>query len=79
MQLLCDGMPVTPIHPFVIEQPVSETEAIREGLFVFDPRSLKACQSIALTLTSEKVPAKVETKPLDRAAVQNLLDDIAQP
>ena len=79
MQLLCDGVSVTPIHPFVIEQRVSETEAIREGLFVFDPLSLRACQSIALTLASEKEPAKLETKPLDRASVQELLDDIGRP
>lgn len=79
MQLLCDETDVTPIHPFVIEQRVSDTEAVREGLFVYDPAALRACRAIALRLSSEKEPARSETKVLDAARVQRVLEDIPQP
>lgn len=76
MRLLCDNSPVTPIQPFVIEQRVSDTDAIREGLYVYDPASLAPCRSIAIELFSEKNAAKVDTTVLDRAGLQRVLNDI---
>ena len=37
MRAFCGDAEVTPIHPFKLEQRVSETEAIYEGLYAFDP------------------------------------------
>ena len=40
MRAFCGDTEVTPIHPFVVEHCLSETEAIIEGLYVFDPAAL---------------------------------------
>ena len=40
MRVFCDDTEVTPTPPFMVEQRISETEAIYEGLYVFDPRVL---------------------------------------
>ena len=40
MRAFCGDAEVTPIHPFKLEQRVSETDAIYEGLYVFDPGAL---------------------------------------
>ena len=37
MRAFCGDAEVTPIHPFKLEQRVSESDAIYEGLYVFDP------------------------------------------
>ena len=37
LTLSCDAVPVTPIHPLVLEHQLSETQAIAEGLYVFHP------------------------------------------
>ena len=40
MRVLCGSTEVMPIHPFRIERQVSETTAVWEGLYVFDPAAL---------------------------------------
>jgi hypothetical protein len=40
MHVFCGDAEVTPIHPFKLEQRVSESDAIYEGLYVFDPGAL---------------------------------------
>ena len=42
MRAFCGDAEVTPIHPFKLEQRVSESEAIYEGLYAFDPGALGA-------------------------------------
>ena len=37
MRAFCGDTEVTPIHPFVVEHRISETEVIYEGLYMFDP------------------------------------------
>ena len=37
LRAFCGDAEVTPIHPFKLEQRISETDAIFEGLYVFDP------------------------------------------
>jgi S1-C subfamily serine protease len=76
MRVFCGDAEVTPIHPFRLEQRVSETEAIYEGLYVFDPAALGPhCAAVKLMLYSEKEPEKPETKVVDPATVQRFWDD----
>ena len=41
LHAFCDRTEVTPIHPFKLELRLTETEAIYEGLYVFDPAALR--------------------------------------
>jgi S1-C subfamily serine protease len=76
LRAFCGDTEITPIHPFRLEQRLSETEAIYEGLYVFDPGALgPQCGSVKLTLYSEKEPEKPETKVVDAAIVQRFWDD----
>jgi hypothetical protein len=75
MRASCGGADVTPIQPFVLEHRVSEKRMVREGLYVFDPAALgPQCDSVTLSLYSEKAPAKADTV----AIPQPLLDRIRQ-
>jgi S1-C subfamily serine protease len=76
LRAFCGDAEVTPIHPFRIEQRVSESEAIYEGLYVFDPAALGPnCGAVKLMLYSEKEPEKPETKVVDSAIVQRFWED----
>ena len=78
LRALCGNVQVTPIHPFTLEQRVSETDAIREGLYVFDPQSLGPhCKSVKLVLYSEKEPEKQETRAVDRQLIERIWQDFA--
>ena len=78
MRAFCGEDAVTPIHPFKIDQRVSETEAIYEGLYVFDPGAFgPSCESVKLVLTSEKDPEKADTKIVDPKIVQQIWQDFA--
>ena len=76
MQALCGGTEVTPIHPFKLELRVSETEAIYEGLYAFDPAAFgPACSSVTLVLYSEKEPMKADTRVVDPSILQQIRRD----
>ena len=76
MRALCGDAEVTPIHPFKLEQRVSDTEAVYEGLYVFDPGALgPSCGSVKLVLYSEKEPEKAETRVIDAKIVQQIWQD----
>ncbi len=78
MRALCDDAEVTPIHPFKLEQRVSESDAIYEGLYVYDPRALgQQCRTVTLRLYSEKAPEKGDTRVVDPALLQQLWRDLA--
>jgi hypothetical protein len=78
LQVFCGEVEVTPIHPFTLEQRVSETEAIREGLWVFDPQALGPhCKSVKLVLYSEKDPEKRETRTVDPQLIERIWQDFA--
>jgi hypothetical protein len=78
MRAFCGEDAVTPIHPFKIDQRVTETEAIYEGLYVFDPGAFSpSCESVKLVLTSEKEPEKADTKIVDPKIVQQIWQDFA--
>ena len=76
MQVLCGRTEVTPIHPFKLELRVSETDAIYEGLYAFDPAALgPGCGSVTLVLYSEKEPAKADTRLVNPEILQQIRRD----
>ena len=78
MHAFCGDTEVTPIHPFVVEHRISETEAIDEGLYVFDPAAFgPACGTVRLTVYSETEPDKGDTRVVDRTVLQQITRDFA--
>ena len=78
MRAFCGDTEITPMHPFKLEQHVSETDTITEGLYVFDAGALgPECASIKLTVYSEKEPDKADTRPVDPKLIQQIWSDFA--
>jgi S1-C subfamily serine protease len=78
LRAFCGDVEVTPIHPFKLELRVSETDAIYEGLYVFDPDALGPhCGTVKLVLYSEKEPGQGETRVVDPGVVQQFWQDFA--
>ena len=68
---------MTPIHPFKLELRVSETEAIYEGLYVFDPAALgPACGTVTLMLSSQKEPQKEDARVVDPKILLQIQRDL---
>ena len=66
MRATCDGREVLPIHPLVIERPVSPTAAVREGLYAFAPDAFgTGCREARLEVFSEQSPDRAEPLTLD--------------
>jgi hypothetical protein len=61
----------------MVEQRISETEAISEGLYVFDPAALGACATVKLTVYSEDDPDKGDTRVVDPKVLQQITRDFA--
>jgi len=77
MRVLCGTTEVPPIHPFKLDQRVSQTQAIYEGFYVFDPAALgSACGTVTLVLYSEKAPEKPETRVVDPGILQQIWKDL---
>jgi hypothetical protein len=78
LQAFCGRTEVTPIHPFELELRVSETGAVREGFYVFDPTALGPdCGTVTLVLYSEKEPTKADTRVIDPNILQQIWRDFA--
>ena len=78
MRVLCGDAEVTPIHPFKLEQRVSESDAIYEGLYVLDPGALGPhCGTVKLVLYSEKEPEKGDTRVVDPKVLEQIWQDFA--
>ena len=76
MRAFCGETEVTAIHPFVIERQLTATDAIREGLYVFDPGALRPeCGTVKLVLYSEKNPEKGDTAVVDPKVIQQVWQD----
>jgi S1-C subfamily serine protease len=76
LQAFCDRTEVTPIHPFKLELRVSQTEAIYEGFYAFNPAALgPKCSAVTLVLYSEKEPTKADTRVIDPAILQQIRRD----
>jgi hypothetical protein len=78
MRAFCGDTEVTPIHPLMVEHRVSETEAIYEGLYVFDPAALgPPCSAVKLTVYSENEPDKGDARVVDQKVLQQITRDFA--
>ena len=78
LRAYCGETEVLPIHPFKLEQRISDSDAINEGLYVFDPGALTpSCGSVKLVLFSEKEPDKADSRVVDPKIVQQIWDDFA--
>jgi S1-C subfamily serine protease len=78
LQAFCGSVEVTPVHPFRLERRVSETEAVYEGLYAFDPDALGPhCGSVRLVMYGEKEPTKGDSRVADPAIVQQVWQDFA--
>jgi hypothetical protein len=78
MRVYCGDTEVAPIHPFKLEQRVSDTDAIEEGLYVFDPGALgPQCASVKLVLYSDREPDKPDTRVVDPNMVKRVWQDFA--
>jgi hypothetical protein len=76
MRVFCGETEVTPIHPFLVEQRISATEAVYEGLYVFDPAALgPQCGTVRLTVYSEREPDKGDTRVVDPKVLQQIARD----
>jgi hypothetical protein len=76
MRAFCGDTEVTPIHPFMVEHGVSDTEAIYEGLYVFDPAAFgPQCGAVKLTVYSEKAPDVGDNRVVDQKVVQQIARD----
>jgi len=77
LRVLCGDAEVTPIHPFKLELRVSETEAIYEGLYAFDPAALRPeCGTVTLMLSSAKEPQKEDVRAVDPKLLQQISKDL---
>jgi hypothetical protein len=78
MRVLCGTREVTPVHPFIVERRVSETEAVRDGLHVLAAEAIgPQCGSVTIEVFSEKAPDKRETATIDAKLLQQIWDDMA--
>jgi len=78
MRAFCGEAEVTPIHPFKIEQRVTERDVIYEGLWVFDPGALSPeCGTVKLVLYSDKLPEKPDTLVVAPGVLQQIWRDFA--
>jgi S1-C subfamily serine protease len=76
MRAFCGSAEVTPIHPFKLERRVSETDAIYEGLYVFDSDALgPQCGTVKLVLYAEKEPEKGDTRVVEPKIVRQIWED----
>ncbi len=77
MLAYCGDVEVTPIHPFTLEQRVSDTDAIREGLYVFESRRTRTAVQggLKLVVYSEKDPQKQDSRVVDPQIVERIWQD----
>ncbi len=78
LRVFCGETEVSPIHPFMVEQRISATEALYEGLYVFDPAALgPQCGTVKLTVYSEKEPDTGDTRVVDPKVLEQITRDFA--
>ncbi len=79
MRVTCGGVEVAPIHPLLIERRISETDAVREGLYVFAPDDLgPQCGRVTLEIASEKTPDRRDTVVVESSVVEQIARDFAE-
>jgi hypothetical protein len=76
MRAFCGATEVTPIHPFTLAQRISASDAVAEGLYVFDPAALApGCGTVRLELYSQKAPARADTRVVDATVLKQIWQD----
>ena len=76
MQAFCGDAEVMPIHPFKLERRITESDAIYEGLYVFDPNAFgPACENVRLTVYSDKEPTKGDTQLVAANVIKQVWQD----
>ena len=77
MRVFCGDAEVTPIHPFVLDQEVSDEETVAEGLYILPPGALPpTCGSVRLSISSQKDPG-IDTRTVDPKVLQQIWNDFA--
>jgi S1-C subfamily serine protease len=78
LRAFCGDAEVAPVHPFKLEQRIAASDAIYEGLYVFDPGALgPQCGTVKLALYSEKEPEKADTRVVDPKVIDQIWQDFA--
>jgi S1-C subfamily serine protease len=78
LRAFCGDAEVIPIHPFKLEQRISEDDAIYEGLYVFDPAAFgPQCATAKLVLYSDKEPDKGDSRTIDARILEQVWQDFA--
>lgn len=78
MQAFCGANEVTPVHRFTLERPISSTETVSEGLYVFDPAAFApSCGQLRLVMYSEKTPDSPDTLVVDPKILEFVRDELA--
>lgn len=78
MRVFCGSTEVTPIHPFLLTRAISDTSAITEGLYVFEPDALSPrCGTVKLVMYSEESGEKGDSLTLDARVLQQVADEFA--
>jgi hypothetical protein len=78
LRAFCGDAEVAPIHPFTLAQRVSASDAIAEGLYVFDPSALgPRCGTVRLELYSQKAPTKADARVVDAKVLEQIWQDFA--
>ena len=78
LRAFCGDVEVTPIHPFLLERRISETDAVYEGLYVFDPDALApSCGTVRLEVYPDKDPATADPAVVDPKVLQPIWQDFA--
>ncbi len=76
MRVLCGTKEIAPVHPFRIRTRVSETDAVDEGFYAFDPMAIgPECGTVSLVLSSVKEPDKTETRVVDPVVIAQVWKD----
>ena len=78
MRVICGSKEIAPVHAFRIRARVSETDAVDEGFYAFDPLAIgPQCGSVSIVLSSVKEPDKTETRVIDPVLIAQVWKDFA--
>jgi hypothetical protein len=78
MRVFCGEGEITPIHPFKLEQRISDSDVIDEGLYAFDAAALgPSCGTATITLYSDRQDDKGDKRQVDPAILQRIARDFA--
>lgn len=78
LRAFCGDAEVMTIHPFKLEQRISEDDAIYEGLYVFDPAAFgPPCAAARLVRYSDKEPDKGDSRTIEDGILEPVWQDFA--